>query len=209
MRIPTGGKILTITASRNSLFGFTCAYCGKKAIEPYKISQEAKGEYHVLNSAETKNRVTNQTESKASGLLAEMDKTLFENVNHLHKYHCVNGSVVCPHCHAKQPWSGFPKAWTRQQYVPWALGMAALTILTIFTIRNSLNGIAVGFFGFLVILGFFVVGSLPIINYFKLDRARKKCDNTPFVPPVYYNQSNRDALIAAAIELENEKQNLS
>lgn len=206
MRIPTGGKILTVTASRRSVFGFTCAYCGEKALVPYEISQQAKGEYHVLNSRETKNRVNANTRSAASERLSEWDKQLFDSVNKQHDYQYVHNPVRCPHCKAKQPWSGFPKPWTRSEFVPWGLGMAFLGLLTIFTLRNFSEGKANGaggLFGVAVIIGFIVVGLLPFLKVIKRNQARKECSGTQFIPPVYYNESNQNDLFAAAAVQES------
>ena len=105
IRVPTGVKNVTVTASKRTFFYFRCASCGKEALVPFKVTGTAQGSYHVLNSSEKKEAVANEARQNSQAALSGADAELFNGVNVKKDYSVVKKAIKCPYCNKKQPWS--------------------------------------------------------------------------------------------------------
>ena len=192
IRVPTGVKNVTVTASKRTFFYFRCASCGKEALVPFKVTGTAQGSYHVLNSSEKKEAVANEARQNSQAALSGADAELFNGVNVKKDYSVVKKAIKCPYCNKKQPWSLLRDLIHTPFIVPF-VGMLLFSIIMLF--RNigvaNMAGMFISLLTLVASAAFF-----PLLCLYRNRKKEEKWQNDPsFVPPVYYNEVNLKELI--------------
>lgn len=122
IRIPTGVKTVTATASRKSYIYYQCSQCGQPMLFEYNIKKEASASYHAFQSSATKERIENETKVKVSNLLNAEDAALYDGINVYHNYDVVDQKVKCLNCKKIQEWSNIPCEWKKSKlFWPWII----------------------------------------------------------------------------------------
>ena len=193
MRIPTGMRRVTITASRKSFIQYTCCKCGKTSLYEYVLKQAAAGGYHALQSDQSKGRVEDKISANASSHLDKQDAALFNAINTAHDYQMVQQAVKCPQCGELQPWSKIPCKWVKSAaFWYWVTGLFFLGLFAALTLTSSNPHPS---FDILLAISAAVLVLPPLIRGIRRKKALDRVRSAVFVPPVYYNRQNIGQLL--------------
>lgn len=190
--VPTGGKTLTVKASRKGFIRYQCCQCGKTSLYGHTFIAEGSDSYHVLQSEEAKLRAEQNARDRAVRALDKQDDAMFDAINVKGSYGAIETPIVCPHCGKVQPWSDIPP---KRSILFSVLLWAALVFLPAILL-NALDFHTTLLTALLWILPTLLVTGLFVGRLIRRNRAEKDLQKESFLPPIYYNRQNFEELAA-------------